>query len=67
MYHLQKHVSALRLSCGCFPSRVSIKQANAIQLVPLPMALAAFTAKYQLHRESLDKQAVNTNNYADAS
>jgi len=44
-----------------FPSRVSIKQANAVQLVPMPMAFAAFTAMYRLHRESLDKKAINTN------
>ena len=61
MSHSQKHASALRLSCVCFPSRVSIKQANVIQLVPLPMAFAAFTAVQLLHREFLDKRAINTN------
>lgn len=62
MSHFQKHASALRLSCACFPSSVSIKHAKAGQLVvPLPMAFAAFTVIYRLHRESLDKQAISTN------
>lgn len=61
MSHFQIHKSALRLLCVCFLSKVSIKQANAVQLVPLPMAFAAFIAIYRLHRESLDKQAINTN------
>jgi hypothetical protein len=52
MSHFQKNASALRLSCVCFPSWVSIKQVHVVQSVPLPMA---FTAICRLHTGSLDK------------
>ena len=61
MSQFQRHEPALRLWCVCFHSRVSFKQANAVQLVPLPMAFAALTAIYRSHKEPLDKQAMNTN------